>query len=131
MLGALVSFAVGEEPSPRLVVEQWVSLYGRDTAKAALLTTKRFREGEEPSAWVERANRALKHVGYEHRGGQVSKVEIRGKTATVYFNAKILTNVGITEQTEIYTLIREGEHWFIDALTIGDEEAPETKNAVS
>ncbi len=120
-----IAFAIAGELSPREIVFAWTKLYGRDTARVALLTTTRFREGQPPKLWVEKEQRTLSRVHYEHLGGTIVKEEIREKTATVIFKARIRTRLGITEQTELYTLFLEGEHWLLDDIKITNEQAPE------
>ena len=45
--------------TPGEVVTAWIRLYGQDTGKAALLTTERFRNGEDPQEWTRRIQSSL------------------------------------------------------------------------
>jgi len=134
LLTALFLFTASvsaEELSPSAAVLSWTRLYGQETTRAALLTTDRFRQREHVHVWAERTHHILQQIGYHHLGGQVVKEVVREGTATVFLKARIRTLIGVTEQTEIYTLRQVGGQWLIDSLEVRDEVIPEEENFVA
>jgi len=107
--------------TPQTVVQQWMALYSKDTARAATLTTPRFRDGEAASGWARKTQGALQEIQYEHQGGSIVTATLTGDTAIVTVNARISAIDGVSTQTEVYTLQRLRGHWLIDALEVQDE----------
>jgi len=127
--GSLVqaAFVPSLHITPREVVTAWTRLYGQDTAKAALLTTERFRGGESPQPWAKRVQQALEEISYRHLGGMIESETVRGDSAVVVLKASIVAVDGISTQREIYTLNRVGGRWLIDELRVEDEVVPRGK----
>jgi len=117
--------------SPSAVVQQWTHLYGTDTVQAARLTTARFRGGKEPDTWGKHLQATLTAIGYQHLRGQIVQETIKNTVATVSLKARIGTRLGVTEQTEVYTLRRVSGQWLIDAVHITNEVAPREGSAVA
>jgi hypothetical protein len=124
--GSLVqaAFVPSLHITPRGVITAWTRLYGQDTAKAALLTTERFRGGEPPQPWAKRVQQALEEISYRHLGGMIESETVRGDSAVVVLKASIVAVDGISTQREIYTLARVGGRWLIDELKVEDEVVP-------
>jgi hypothetical protein len=124
--GSLVqaASALAPDATPGEVVMAWTRLYGQDTAKAALLTTERFRGGEPPQPWAKRVQQALEEISYRHLGGMIESETVRGDSAVVVLKASIVAVDGISTQREIYTLNRVGGRWLIDELRVEDEVVP-------
>lgn len=108
--------------TPARVVQQWIALYGKDTPRAAKLTTTRFREGKNPTEWATSVQRLLNDIGYQHLGGEIIEETISSsQQATVTLKARIVAIDGPSTQTEVYQLRRIDAHWLIDDLAVRDE----------
>ena len=113
--------------APGEVVTQWTQLYGQDTTRAALLTTERFRKGEEPQAWGARLQAALQEIGYHHLTGELVEEQVTEEVATITLKARIVAIDGVSLQREVYTLKRVRGWWLIDSLEVTDEVVPRGK----
>lgn len=120
----LATAALAGDPSPGEVVQAWTRLYGQDTARAAGLTTDRFRRGEAPGKWARRTQRALQDIGYRHLGGEIIEEKITGEVTTVILKACIVAVDGVSVQKEVYTIKRVEGRWLIDTLEVKDEIVP-------
>jgi|FLYL01.1.fsa_nt_gi hypothetical protein len=118
------TIALAPDAAPGEIVTAWTRLYGQNTAKAALLTTARFRKEENPQAWGEKIQAALTNINYQHLGGKIVGEKVTRDTATVVLHARIVAEDGISLQKEIYTLNRVGGQWLIDELRIEEEYVP-------
>jgi uncharacterized protein YchJ len=107
--------------TPSYVVLRWMALYGEDTARAAMLTTRHFRDGDKASVWARKTQAVLEKIKYEHLGGEIVNETITEETAVVKVKARISVAHGVIAQTERYTLRRIKERWLIDDLAIQDE----------
>jgi hypothetical protein len=120
-----------EELTPGEIVLRWTRLYGQDTHHAAQLVTERFRKGQAPQKWAQEIQARLVRAGYRHLGGEIVTETVQGTQATVILQARIETLVGITIQTEVYTLQQVNGQWRIDRLTVRDEVSPMDSQAVT
>jgi hypothetical protein len=107
--------------TPQAVVQQWMALYGTDTLQGAALTTTRFREGKDATAWATRTHLLLQEIKYERLEGAIVSSTILGDTAVVTVRARISAIDGVATHTELYTLQQLNGQWLIDALEVKDE----------
>ncbi|MGH7964590.1 MAG: hypothetical protein ACRERD_22735 [Candidatus Binatia bacterium] len=117
--------------SPREVVQMWTQLYGQDTARAALLTTGRFRQWQEPQRWAERKQEELSKLRFQHLGGEVVKAWVSEKSATIFFDARVRTSHGVATRIEVYGLRRINGQWLIDVVRVTDEIRPRKASALA
>ena len=117
--------------SPGEVVQMWTQLYAKDTAQAALLTTGRFRQWQEPERWAEKRRVKIMKVRFQHLGGEIAKTRISEKGATIFFNARVKTALGVITRLEVYDLRRIGGRWLIDAVRVTDEVRPREASALA
>lgn len=118
-------------PSPGEVVQMWTQLYSQNTAQAALLTTGRFRQWQEPERWAEKKRVKLSKIHFQHLGGEVVKAWVSEESATIFFNARVRTSLGIITRLEVYGLRRIGGRWLIDAVKVTDEVIPREASALA
>ena len=109
--------------SPLEVVQLFDKCYGGPLMdEIADYTTPSFRDNEPKSVWVVDTWKTLKDIQYERLNSSVIDSQVKGDKAVVILEAKIKTAAGEVSQKEIYYLLREGERWLIDELTVTDEE---------
>ena len=78
-----VAPAAADTRTPREIVLIWTQLYGKDTARAAELTTAQFRKGKTVQKWAADIQLALSAIGYEHLGGEIVTDTLQDEVATV------------------------------------------------
>lgn len=127
----LVSGFEAPSPSPGEVVQMWAQLYAQDTAQAALLTTGRFRQWQEPERWAKQRRVKIIKVRFQHLGGEIAKTWVSEKGATIFFNARVKTALGVTTRLEVYDLRRIDGRWLIDAVRVLDEVRPREASALA
>ena len=119
-----VAPAAADTRTPREIVLIWTQLYGKDTARAAELTTAQFRKGKTVQKWAADIQLALSAIGYEHLGGEITNERVIGDIAIVTVHAHVAAVDGISLQEECYLLKHVHGRWLIDGLDIEKEVVP-------
>jgi hypothetical protein len=71
-----------------------------------MLTTEKFRKGENPQAWGAGIQTTLQQLRYHHLGGPPVQASIGESVAIPTIEARIATLLGVSTQTETYIVER-------------------------
>ncbi len=126
LLIASCSIPIHTKPAqtPMQIARTFLATYGTsEIGRIAEHTTAAFRGGRPKEVWVLKTWELLRQLHYRHPSGQIVKEMIDKDRAVVIVDSRIETAVGITNQREVYLLIRTPKGWKLDDLIV-DEEKP-------
>jgi len=109
--------------SPIEVVKFFEKHYGGPLMdEIADFTTPKFRDNKPKSVWVVDTWKTLHKIKYEMLNSSVIYSKIKDNKAIFVLEPKIKTVAAKATQKGVYYLVKEGEKWLLDDLTVPEEE---------
>lgn len=112
----LVSCTGGPDHTPSQIVQKWLSLYPKDLAQAATITSWGMRDGLSPEKWIDRVKSTAGE--FEYINGSVVSEEVTDGKAKVIVDAKISSILGEQTQREQFKLSIVENRWVIDDRSV-------------
>ena len=112
----MISCTGGPDQTPTQIVQKWLSLYPKDLAQAATLTSWGMRDGLSAEQWIDRIKMTMGN--FQYLDGQVVTEEITEDKATVIVDARITSVLGEQLQREQFELSIEENKWVIDDRSV-------------
>ncbi len=101
----------------------FITYYGTaDMGKVADVVTPNFRDGKSKLEWAYYTGSLLAAFAYERLENEITQVVIDGDEAYVHVRATIETFIGLTEQDELFRVVKDSDGWKVDALEIVNEK---------
>ena len=112
----MISCTGGPDHTPSQIVQKWLSLYPKDLAQAATITSWGMRDGLSAEKWIDRIKMTMGE--FQYIDGQVVTEEITKDKATVIVDASITSVLGEQVQREQFKLSIVENHWVIDDRSV-------------
>lgn len=112
----MMSCSGGPDHTPSQIVQRWLSVYPKDLAQAATITSWGMRDGLSPEKWIEKIKAMSADFSYVE--GRVVSEEIAENKAKVIVDAKITSILGEQTQREEFKLSIVENKWMIDDRSV-------------
>ena len=113
----IMSCSGGPDHTPSQIVQRWISVYPKDLAQAATITSWGMRDGLSPEKWIDKIKTLSADFSYVE-GRVVSEEITKDDKAKVIVDAKITSVLGEQTQREQFKLSIVENKWMIDDRSV-------------